>query len=93
MISRRGELTSRAPPRLSAWVPFPDWAQEARAQGKHRGPAELKSKQRVCSSQSGWNLQGKAPEEKNYRMGVWMVSPEFWTEHWAVLLVREGKTA
>ena len=69
MISRRGELTSRAPPPLSAWVPFPDWAQEAGAQGKHRGPAELKSKQRVCSSQSGWNLQGKAPEEKELQNG------------------------
>lgn len=37
--------------------------------------------------------RAKPQRRRNYRMGVWMVSPEFWTEHWAVLLVREGKTA
>lgn len=43
-----------------------------------------------------WKVAGicraKPQRRRNYRMGVWMVSPESWTDHWAVLLVREGKT-
>lgn len=43
-----------------------------------------------------WKVAGicraKPQRRRNYRMGVWMVSPESRTDHWAVLLVREGKT-